>query len=98
MIRCAPGYGPRIVGLSCVVSWNLALFQSNIYLHSAQYETAETVLTMILFVSIIQLRPRPTKHLSYLFAAHAKYDASHEYAECERDSKGVATGRICQFG
>jgi hypothetical protein len=61
---------------------------------------------MILFVSIIQLRPRPTEHLSYLLdaffcyreellAAHVK---SHEYADCERDCNEVPTGRICKFG
>jgi hypothetical protein len=91
-----------------VASLNLVIFQSTIYLHLAQHETTQAVLTMILFVSIIQLRPRPTEDLSYLFdsffchreelfADHVKYDAS-QYADCERNCKAVPTGRIGKVG
>jgi len=33
-----------------------------------------------------------------LFAAHGKYDASYEYADCDHNWEGVPTGRICKFG
>lgn len=99
-----------MVDLDCVDSLNLTIIQSRIYLafSTAQHRTAQLVLTMILFVSIIQLRPRPTEHLSYLLdpffccreellEAHIKCDACHGYADCERDCNGVPTGRTCKF-
>jgi hypothetical protein len=106
MIRCVPVDGCRMVDLDCVDS--LATSRSRIYLafSTAQPRTAQPVLTMILFVSIIQLRPRPTEHLPYLLDAFFRYREelrtahvkSHEYADCERDCNEVQTGGICKFG
>ena len=99
MIRCFRCDACRIADLVRVFSLDLA----GIYLHLAQYETTQPVLTIIFFVSQVHLGRLQTGNLSPLFdassdqleeplATDAKYD------KCQDDCEVAPTDGICNCG